>query len=105
MYSRLCHEQEMDSLTTCTACSTCLTHEADRTCPYCKQTVCAVTSQHSTMQCCAGSFKHAHGDYSTAIMALAALSAFTCLLTASFVEPDKHSDLGPITRKAHNVAV
>lgn len=66
------------------------------------QSVCA-RAEDSWLDCCAGTFKHAHGDYSTAIRALAALSAVTCVLTASFPEPDrgKHAD----SSKAHNVAV
>lgn len=54
---------------------------------------------------CAGSFKQAHGDYSTAILALAALCALTCLLTACFKEPHKHVEPMPGKSKAQHTAV
>ena len=54
----------------------------------------------------AGSFKHSHGDYSSAIMVLAALSAFTCILTANFSEPaDTPKGAGEATKKGHELAV
>lgn len=53
-----------------------------------------------------GTFKHSKGDYSTAIMVLAGLSAFTCILTANFSEPsDQKMEKHVSSRKSHDVAV
>ena len=53
-----------------------------------------------------GTFKQSKGDYSTAIMVLAGLSAFTCVLTANFKEPcESKRDSNVISRKSHGVAV
>ena len=54
----------------------------------------------------AGTFKHSKGDYSTAIMVLAGLSAFTCILTANFKEPSElKKDSTNMGRECHDVAV
>lgn len=53
----------------------------------------------------AGTFKHSQGDYSTAIMVLAGLSAFTCVLTANFKEPADAKHANQVSRKAHDIAV
>lgn len=53
----------------------------------------------------AGTFKHSKGEYSTAIMVLAGLSAFTCILTANFKEPTDIKESNEASRKAHGVAV
>lgn len=53
----------------------------------------------------AGTFKQSKGDYSTAIMVLAGLSAFTCVLTANFREPVEMNDSKEVSRKAHGAAV
>ena len=58
------------------------------------------------MSASAGTFKHSKGDYSTAIMVLAGLSAFTCILTANFKEPvDLPKAGGEAGRKAQELAV
>jgi len=53
----------------------------------------------------AGTFKHSKGDYSTAIMVLAGLSAFTCVLTANFKEPSDAKHDSQVSRKAHDIVV
>ncbi|KAL0050402.1 hypothetical protein WJX82_010597 [Trebouxia sp. C0006] len=52
-----------------------------------------------------GTFKHSKGDYSTAIMVLAGLSAFTCVLTANFKEPSDAKHDSQVSRKAHDIVV
>lgn len=55
---------------------------------------------------CAGTFKHSKGDYSTAIMVLSGLSAFTCVLTANFKEPaELKLESDGVSKKSHDVAV
>jgi len=53
----------------------------------------------------AGTFKHSKGDYSTAIMVLAGLSAFTCVLTVNFKEPSDAKHDSQVSRKAHDIVV
>ena len=69
---------------------------------------CSTGSQlpHRLILCdSAGTFKHSQGDYSTAIMVLAGLSAFTCVLTANFKEPADAKHANQVNRKAHDIAV